>query len=276
MAEGQPQTATGGSSVGAMGQGEALINVRSDVKLAIRGTSGTRPEYVEQLSKVISDQMGATRACYAKIVRTRPATVGGLSMRVTLEEGKKKPRHEFEEQEGSDEQLTSCIKKVFRKQRYKGVGRPAAAVITLTFQNSRAAGQQAMTKHRVESDDVTVRHSDGGDFEASYKTPDGRVAFHVSSPKSEQAVEATTRTLRSSFAAFLDCRRRAQKDGLSPAGEVDVAVRLQAGGKASGKVKSSTVAHERVIPCIERAFRRLKFKGAPAGRAVQVRVTYAE
>ena len=268
-------TERGGIANSGMDQGEALINGRSNVTMSIRGTDGTRRANLEQLTEIISGQMGAVRACYGKIVKSRPTTVGGLAMRVTLAKGKK-PRHEFEEQDGSDEKLTACIRKLFRRNRYKGVERPAAAIVTLNFKNTRAPGQAVMKKHQAVSNQVEVRASQGGGYEADYRNPDGRVRFHVTSKRSERAVEATARTLRDSFAAFLDCRRRAQKDGLSPAGEVAVDVRLMMGGKASGKVKSSTVAHERVIPCVERAFRRLKFKDAPAGQRVRVLVTYKE
>lgn len=270
------QQAEGGVARSGMEHGEALINIRSEVTLAIRGSRGTPQAHLDQLSQVVGDQMPAVRGCYGKLVAKRPATVGGLTLRISLDESKKNTKLELTENDGSDEQLTSCIRKLFKRADFKGVGRPAAAIIELSFANSRAPGQAKMEKRQEEADQVQVDERGDGGFEASYTTPDRRVTFVVSSPRSKEAVAAATGTLRDSFAAFLDCRRRAAKDGLSPAGVVEVAVRIQQGGKASGKVKSSSVAHERVIPCVERAFRRLKFTDSPAGRPVHVQVTYRE
>ncbi|MGD8858368.1 MAG: hypothetical protein PVI30_00050 [Myxococcales bacterium] len=258
-----------------MGQGEALINVRSDVTLAIRSTRGTRTEHLRELTQVITDQMDAVRRCYRELVAKRPTTVGSLEMRVTLDPGED-PKLKLEEHGGTDPELTACIKRIFARVPFRRhVTGPAAAVVTLEFQNTRAKGQATMTERQQESADVRVQEGPDG-FEATWTAPDGRVGFRVTSHESPQAVEATLRTLRKRFAGFLDCRRRAEKGGLSPAGEVVVEVRLQRGGKAAAKVKTSSVAHERAVPCVERAFRRLRFDDAPAGRRVRAHVRFAD
>jgi hypothetical protein len=168
------------------------------------------------------------------------------------------------------------VEKVLKRAPYKGVGRPAAAIVTLDFQNTRAEGQKQMMERRVVADDIAVKERAGGGYEASWATPDGRVAFRVEADASgsREAVAHTLMGFRKSFAGFLDCRRRCDKDGLSPAGQTDVDLRLARGGKASAKVKNTTVPHKRATPCIERALNRLTFEGAPPGQKVSVAITF--
>jgi hypothetical protein len=155
------------------------------------------------------------------------------------------------------------------------VPRPAAAIVTLQFDNTRARGQEAMEQRSAVADQVAVAERGGG-FEAEWKSGDGKVGFNVRSAKSSAAVEAVLRTLRDSYAGFADCRRRSEKDGKSPKGELEISLQLQHGGKAAGKVGGSTVAHERAVPCVERVLKRLKFDGAPAAQRVDVKVAFSE
>ena len=70
---------------GPMGQGEANINVRSDVRLAIKGTRATISERIDQLTEVVTDLMPDMRKCYRELVAKRPTTVGALAIRIKLD-----------------------------------------------------------------------------------------------------------------------------------------------------------------------------------------------
>jgi hypothetical protein len=257
-----------------MGQGEANINVRSDVKLAIKGTRSTTTDRLQQLTDVVTDQMPELRKCYRELVAKRPTTVGSIAIRITLEQGSEPPQVEIKENGGTEPDLTGCVRRVLMRAPFKKVDRPAAAVATLEFENTRAKGQAEMEQRRETTERIDVRERADGGYEASWATNDGKVAFTVGSAGSREAVEAALRTLRDSFAGFADCRRRSEKGGLSPAGDLEVQLQLQRGGKSSAKIKSSTVAHERAVPCVERVFSRLKFADAPPGQRLDVRVAF--
>jgi hypothetical protein len=176
---------------------------------------------------------------------------------------------------GTEPALTKCVRKALDKAPLRKVPRPAAAIVTLQFDNTRARGQQAMEERSAVADKVAVVERDGG-LEADWKSGDGKVGFTVRSAKSSEAVEAVLRTLRDSYAGFADCRRRSEKDGKSPKGELEVRLQLQRGGKGVAKVGTSTVAHERAVPCVERVLKRLKFDGAPPAQRVDVKVAFSE
>ena len=258
-----------------MGQGEASINVRADIKLAIKGTRATPPDRVQQLTDAVSEKMAAMRTCYYDLVAKRPTTVGSIAMRITLEQGSGPAVIETKETGGTDADLTGCVQKAVSKAAFGMVARPAAAIVTLEFDNTRAKGQEAMESRAAVAEQVHVTEKADGGFEASWKSIDGKVSFLVSSAKSKEAVEAVLRTLRDDYAGFADCRRRSEKDGKSPAGEIAVQIQLQRGGKSNAKVGTSSVAHERAVPCVERVFKRIDFEGAPAAQKVDLRITWS-
>jgi hypothetical protein len=269
LAGAEPDVAESG-----MGQGQASINVRSDVKMEIKGTAGTSTANLEQLTEAVVDQMPNLRACYREVIATRPTTVGGLAVRVTLAAGKAPAKLEFKEIDGPEPELTTCVRKVLEKAPLSKLPRPAAAIATLALSNSRAKGQEVMQERRAIAEKIDPVAQGDGTFAASWITTDRDVSFSVRS-KSKEAVEAVTGGLRDRFAGFLDCRRRARKGDLSPGGDIEASLRLARGGEASAKVGKSTVAHERAPICVERTLGKLTFEGAPAGQRVDVTVTFA-
>lgn len=271
-----PATAQGdGVAASGMGQGEANINVRSDVKLAIKGTGGTSQANLEQLTDAIADQMPALRTCYREIIAKRPTTVGGIAIRITLEQGKAPAKVEIKETAGPEPEISACVRKVLEKAPFGKVARPAAAIATLDVSNSRAAGQAVMEERRVATEAVDVKSDPGGGFVAEWTTTDKEVSFAARSASSKEAVEVALKNLRDRFAGFLDCRRRARKGDLSPGGSVEAQLRLARGGEAAVKMGASTVAHERAPICVENALKRVTFEGAPPGQKVDVTVTFA-
>jgi hypothetical protein len=264
-----------GVAASGMGQGEANINVRSDVKLAIKGTAGTSQANLEALTDAIADQMGAMRTCYREIIAKRPTTVGGIAVRITLEQGKAPAKVEIKETAGPEPEISACVRKVLEKAPLGKLPRPAAAIATLDVSNSRAAGQAVMEERRVATEAVDVKSDPAGGFVAEWTTTDKEVSFAARSASSKEAVEVAIKNLRDRFAGFLDCRRRSRKGDLSPAGTVAAQLRLARGGEASVKMGASTVAHERAPICVENALKRVTFDGAPPGQKVDVTITFA-
>jgi hypothetical protein len=257
-----------------MAQGEAAINIRSDVTLGIKGTGSTRSDRLEQLTGVVTDQMSALRTCYRELVAKHATTVGSLAIRLTLDEGDAPVGLEINEVGGTEPALRACVSAVLQRAPFVKVGRPAAAVVTLEFANSRARGQAEMSDRMRANDKFDVHEASAGGYEGGWATSDGKVSFLVTSKSSRETVEAALRTLRDGYPVFADCRRRSEKGGLSPEGELQIQLQLQAGGLASAKVQSSSVAHERTASCVERAFKKLRFLGAPAGQRAELHVRF--
>ncbi len=250
-----------------MQQGEAVVAVRSDVRLAIKGIRATLSDRLAAMTREISAQMPAVRACYSKIVATRPATVGGMRAVIVLEPGRSAPSIELTEVDGSDEELSACIGKIFRRLELRGVERPAAVEVTLSFDNTRARGQAALEAR-------------AGDFVANVETtPDGNHVGRWHTDGEEIAFEARAAgeggaelarglvvALREGFSGFLDCRRRAGRQGMSPEGAIDVDVRVARDGAVSGQVTRAALEDQKRTPgCVEKAVERLRV--APMRRA---------
>lgn len=270
--------AQGGVASSGMSQGEAVINVRSDVKMSIKGTRATTTDRIDKLGKTVSDAMPQVRTCYRELVAKRPATVGGLRVEITLEQGTKDVAVQVTEQDGSDRELTGCVKKVLARLPLQRLERPSAAIVTLEFSNTRAQGQGLVDEAAAREAQIEVTTEADGLLRSRVVTGDGKVTFDVSGDAKlgEQGVRSVLLALKSQFAGFLDCRRRANKNGLSPAGTIDVDLSLQRGGKAKVKLTGCTVAHERAPICVERALGRVRYEAAPPGRRAKVQVTFSE
>lgn len=254
-----------------MGQGEALINVRSDVKLGIKGTGGTTSEHLQQFADAIATRMVDVRACYGKLVAQRPATVGALAVRMTLDRGVRSPMLEVKEKEGSDPELSACVRKHLAQGSFEQVGRPAAVIVTLEFQNSRAQGQAAMQEHRAKADVMPVRASGDG-FEVTWARNNGDVSFTVRGT-SAPAVESVARDFRDHVALWVDCRRRASKGTQSPAGVIRLDVRIEAGGALDATLRAAPT--EGIGRCIDKTLKGRTAVNAPAGQRVSAEITFA-
>lgn len=257
-----------------MGQGQANINVRSDVTLGIEGARSTPNHRLQQIAESATDQMPNLRKCYRELSAKRPTAAGAVAVRLTLEAGQKNAGLELKERPGTDAEVSQCVKRILSRASWAKVERPAAALITLEFDNSRARGEQAMAEARTAAEKVDLRPREGGGFEAAWTAPDGKVGFVVSNPASAEGIEAALRTLRQSFAAFADCRRRSEQGGRSPVGSLAVELRVRPRAKSEAKVLSSSVAHPRAVPCVERAVRGMQFDGIPSPQTLGVQVEF--
>ena len=94
-----------------MGQGQASINVRSDVTLAIKGERATPTARLEQLTDVATSQMPGLRKCYRDLIAKHSTSVGSISARVTLEQGNAPPELQIKENGGTEPELTACVRR---------------------------------------------------------------------------------------------------------------------------------------------------------------------
>ena len=249
-----------------MGQGEATIAVRSDVKLGVKGTAGTTSERLARLGQAVGDQMGEIRACYRKQVERSPEVIGAMRVKIALVPDKAaKPLVEITQQEGSTKELVSCVAKVLIAGKYKDVGRPAAALLSLEFDNSRARGEAEMAQRTAQRGQVETLDAPGGGEQASWASDGGQVRFTVRTPPAAPsgALGLVIRGFQSGYAAFLDCRRKCEQGGASPEGRIEAELSIDTKGRAKTKLGEISVAHSRAPGCSDKAFRRVRYE-APA------------
>ena len=261
---------------GDMGQGEAAIAVRSDVKLSVKGTGGTPSDRLAKLGQAVSDQMGDIRACYRKLVASAPEVTGSLRLRIALEKDKKPALEVLDKSEGA-EALIKCVTQVLTTAKYADVGRPSAAFLSLAFENSRARGQAQMNERSAQIAQVQVQTDASGAREASWSTDGNEVRFTVKAAADAppRSVELILQGIKRGFAPFLDCRRRCEQGGVSPEGDIPSELSLDAAGRAKISFGAITVSHARAPGCAERAFKRVAFDKPGAPRRAHVNVHFA-
>jgi hypothetical protein len=258
-------------SKAAMSQGEAAIAVRSDVKLGIKGTGGTTSERLAKLGQAVGDQMGDIRACYRKQIAGSPELIGALRLRIALDKGDK-PQVELTEQSAGSKELTACVSRALEKGHYHDVGRPAAAVLSLEFDNSRARGQAEMVERKAQLGRADARDTSNGNL-GSWSSDGGELKFSVQTEQAAPAgaLDLVIRGFQGGYAAFLDCRRKCEKGGASPEGDIEAELSVDRQARATTHLGKISVAHERAPACAERAFKRVKFDKPQA--PVQAHVT---
>lgn len=269
-AQAQTRPASGeGVANSGLEQGEAMVSVRSDVRLAIKGIRATLSDRLAGMTGAVSGRMPAIRECYSKVVATRPATVGGIRAVIVLAPDSGAPSIEMSQIDGADGELSTCVGKVLRQLDLRAVERPAAVEITLTFGNSRAQGQAQSEQHQAafvanverKPDGIVVGHwrTDGGEIEFS---------LEVREPDGEDLASALVGAVRAAFSGFVDCRRRAARHGMSSAGEIVVDLRVGRDGKVAGHTVRATVEDQKRTPgCVEKAASRLELE--PQRRAAR-------
>ena len=263
-----------------MGQGQATIAVRSDVKLGVKGTGGTTSERLAKLGQAVGDEMGEIRACYRKEVAASPDTVAELRVRIALG---KTDRPEVEVSEvgeggsGTAKALSQCVARALAKGKYKDVGRPAAAILSLEFDNTRARGQAAMVERTNQLGRAASKETSNGTTRGTWSSDGGQLTFTVDADTSAPtgSVDLVMRGFQAGYAAFLDCRRKCEKGGASPEGDIEAELSVDQRGRATARLGKITVAHQRAPKCSERAFKRMHFEKPAAPLTTRVTVHFA-
>lgn len=257
----------GGVARSGMGQGEASISTRSDVRLGIESGPGTSGQRLQDMARAVSSKLGDVRECYGRITAEDPSVVGTMRLSVTLP-----PRGRVQVAKSDDSvnnrDLARCVSRALERASYDGVRRPANVRVQLDFGNTAAAGAQEVARRREEGARVEITRDADGNLQASGGVPSGEVRFTVSAPAATgaDAVAAMQRAVRANIAGLLDCRRRAGRRNMPPEGTIELALRVSPRGRARTRTVSSTVQDTRAPICVSRIVSRSQFGNDAAGR----------
>jgi len=268
----------GGVAESGLQQGEVAVSVRSEVRLAIKGIRATLSDRLNGMTREVSAQMPAVRGCYNKLVAKRPATVGGLRAEIVLGADSRRVRVDVTEVDGSDRELTACIEKLLRALPFREVERPAAAEVTLSFDNTRARGQAQLEEHQAEFSVDVSRDTDGVAV-GQWATEGGAIVFtaKASGESGPDLVGGVLRGLRAGFSGFLDCHRRAGRKGMNPVGEIELSVRASRNGELVGSaIRVAIQDTQRTPGCVEKAIGRVDLgRDSPVG-TIKLTVRFAQ
>lgn len=257
-----------------MGQGEARITTRSDVRMEIATAPGTRRSELETLGAAVGLKLAAVRACYAERVENDPSVRGTLVVRVT---GQRSGRAgvAVQRDELGDAPLRTCAVRAVRAAKASGARPSSAIVVTFTFTNTAAEGRERMRRRRAHAAAAALETEPDGRLAARGGVESGEVRFKVIGPaERRQAIASVHGAMRTAIPAFLDCRRRASRGGASPAGEIRAELSVGANGRGRPGRTRSTVADRRSDRCVQRVLSRAEYAPDARGRYTVV-VEYA-
>ncbi len=268
----------GGVASSGMGQGEARISARSDVRLSMESMPGTSGARVSALGTRIGARMTQIRTCYTDILAETPTVTGTLRLRVLLEEGNRPPAIEVDRDGTGSAALVRCVSGVLGAIDASQLARPTRAVVQLEMQNTAARGAEAAAERAQEAAQVSVEVDGDGNASSSGGTPDGHVRFRVvgQGRESAGAVVAAHRAILSALPGLLDCRRRAGRRGGSSAGEVRVTMSVRDGRVPTSRITRCTVGGARTQPCLNRTFRGIEQRSSGGSGTVTATITFAE
>lgn len=268
----------GGVASSGMGQGEARISSRSDVRLSMESLPGTSGAAVSALGTRVGGRMAQIRGCYEETVSENPTVRGTLRLRLLLER-RGRPNVEVDRDAVNDAGLVRCISRQLQAIDTARLQRPTHAVVQLELANSAARGAERAATRAEQARQVQITIDGDGNPTTSGGTPDGRVRFTVTGRGRESAnvVADGYRSLMQVLPGLMDCRRRAGRRGRSPAGDLSVQLQMREGRPARSRVTRSTVPNERTRGCVSRVLRRIEHRASGSGRVTaQIHYTEAE
>lgn len=266
----------GGVARSGMGQGEASITTRSDVRMGIESGPGTTGSKLQAMAAAITGAMTEVRRCYGELTEERPDVTGAMAIRVTLARGRGRVQLDVIRDTTGDAGLARCARRAIERASYGAVRRPAFVTVNLDFTNSAAAGVATVRARRAREDAVDVRRTDDGTLEATGGNASGEVRFRIRSHGStgEAAVAAVQRAVRAAIPGMLDCRRRAGRRNMDPAGAMVIELRVPRRGRARTRTIESAVQDSRAPTCVSRVLSRARFEPDAAG-TTRVHVRFA-
>jgi len=234
---------TASASAQEMGQGEARITARSNVRLGIESGPGTSGRTLGEIGTAAGAALGAIRSCYGEIAEQDPTIRGEMRVQLSIGSGRHPVTTEIGQGAPVSRELTRCVVRAVESADYSSIRSGATAFLVLTFTNTAAEGVERTRARRVTEDAVEVTRDADGHRSASGGPPDGLIRFTViaQGDESEAAVSAAQRALRATIPTFLDCRRKAGRRDGSPEGELSADLRVSNRGRAQARVRSNTV-----------------------------------
>ena len=267
----------GGVASSGMGQGQARITARSDVRLSMESMPGTSGSRVSALGSRVGARMTQLRTCYDEVVAERPTVRGALRLRLLLEE-RGAPNVEVDRDTANDAPLTRCVTRELGRVDVSGLVRPTHAIVNLEMANSAARGAETAAVRAQQAQQVTLTRDADGNPTASGGTPDGHVRFTAigSGAESGEAVAAAYRATMSALPGLMDCRRRSGRRNQSPEGDVHVQMSIYEGRPPTSRVLRCTVASDRARACVSRTLRRIERRADSGRGAVRVNIHFAD
>jgi hypothetical protein len=265
----------GGVDGSGMEQGSGAITNRSEVAVSVESLPGSPALRLQALGDAVSTRMAALRACYVGVTRERPAVQGRIAVRVELREGR--AALTVAEDGTGDRELSECVLRELRAAPFSSISGNAGGLVVMVFSNTAAEGAAALARDRGRAADTVERTPDGRPRAVS-RTPGGAVEVVVTGDAgaTAEAVAALARSVEARIGSILDCRRRASRGGLSPAGAIVISLSIPARGAPSGRRVESSVAFPQAPQCVIRAMGQAA-RGAPEAAGTHtVEVRYAE
>ncbi|MGE0789506.1 MAG: hypothetical protein AB7S26_27775 [Sandaracinaceae bacterium] len=271
-----PSLAQGGVAGSGMGQGEARISARSDVRLSMESMPGTSGATVSALGTRVGARMAQIRACYEEVIAERPTVTGRLRLRLNLPERGRADVTVADDGVG-DRGLVSCVTRQLQQVDCDRISRPAGAIVQLEMQNTAAAGVAESARRTEEHRQVDVHVDDEGNATATGGSPERGVRYTVTArgAHASETASAAHRALASALPGLTDCRRRAGRRGQDPSGEISAQMQVRTGRAPTSRVTRSTVADDRTGSCVERVLRRISLRATEGSGSVEARITYS-
>ncbi|MFK7991292.1 MAG: hypothetical protein AB8I08_35075 [Sandaracinaceae bacterium] len=269
---------SGGVANSGMGQGEARISSRSDVRLSMESMPGTGGSSMSALGTRVGARMATIRGCYETVVAEHPTVTGRLRMRVLLEDGHPGAAVEVDEDAVNDAGLVRCVTEALESIDCSRLRRPTRAIVQLEMGNTAAAGARVARARAQEARQVSITIDSDGNASSTGNAPGRGVAFTVTGEGRESvpAVTAAHRAVLTSIPGLLDCHRRASRRGQSPVGEIRARMVIREGRPPVSRVSRSTVEESRTRPCINRVLRGIQQRTDEGRGNVELRIQFTE
>ena len=249
-----------------LGEGEARITARSDVRMEIATGPGTRASELSELGGAVGRKLVTVRECYAARVRENPSVQGRLVLQVTaLSSGRGEVA--LTRDELSDASVQGCAVDALEAADLSGARSSSSILVTLTFTNSAAEGHERMEERRAAEAEVALEDGPDGMLVARGGVATGEVRFQVIGPAaSRERIPLIHQAVRTSIPGLLDCRRKATRRGDSPEGELRAVLVVGNNGRARVPRVTSTVAFPHADQCVERLLERARYPREGRGR----------
>jgi hypothetical protein len=256
-------------------QGSGAITTRSEVTIAVESLPGTPALRLQAIGDAIGTKMAAIRLCYIDVARERPTVEGRLKVRVEVRGGRATLTPD--EDTARDPALTKCVMGQLRSASYTNVSGESGGMVVMEFTNTAAEGAAAVERERRGTRDRVVRMVDGRP-QANSQTAGGEIEVTITGGEevSPEAVALLYRSVQARVGSLLDCRRRASRGGVSPAGQITLSLRIPTRGAASAQRQESTVAFSQAPQCVIQMLRESARGLSEASGAYQVVVRFAE
>lgn len=257
-----------GAAAQEMGQGEAHVTARSDVRMEIQSGPATTSGKLGQIGGLLGPVLSRVRDCYRDVLQERPTIQGQLKLRITMT-GEARAEVETTLDEVEDETLVECVVEASADGGYEGIDPPGSAIITLHFTNTAAEGVEQMRSAQAAHRHEVTTNADGKP-EASFTAPGGEVSYTVVGAGSTSAdvVSSAAHDLRTHLAQMLDCRRRATRSHSDPNGELRYHLWIPARGRARTRQTRNTVEHAVGGRCMNTALTRAAWTPGSAGHVI--------